>query len=247
MRTRACPGAWLCETSCPLITFCMMTSGRNEELGTLLMELGFTPGPFTEARRGLYLKKLKEKAEDDDARTLALNASTTAAPSLPPSSFIVSRLLSSLNNVSHLASDTAFLFPDRGALFLASRAVLSTQCCEMIPLLYTGGTVTGYCTALSRCGPAITSYCTAITCYGPSVTGSGPSETGYCSVLTRYGSTVTCSCTGITPSVRGYCTREGSSVTGYCTALTSCGPAKTCYSTTITCSGPFVTVLKRYC
>ena len=83
------------------------------------------------------LQKRQKTREDADARTLALNASTTAAPSPPPSSFVVSCLLSSLNKVSHLASDTAFLFPDGGARFLASRAVLSTPCCARSPLLYT--------------------------------------------------------------------------------------------------------------
>ena len=48
---------------------------------------------------------------------------------------VVSGLLQTLNNSSHLASDTAFLFPD-GGIFLASRAILSTQCHNLLPILY---------------------------------------------------------------------------------------------------------------
>ena len=76
--------------------------------------------------------------------SLPVPASLPPLPSSPPlsplpspshSPPVIASLLYSLNNVSHLASDTAFLFPD-GDVFLASRAVLSTQCSEMIPLLY---------------------------------------------------------------------------------------------------------------
>lgn len=55
-------------------------------------------------------------------------------PSLHPL-VVISQLLQSLNSTSHLASDTAFLFPD-GDVFLASRAILSTQCCDLNLLLY---------------------------------------------------------------------------------------------------------------
>lgn len=48
---------------------------------------------------------------------------------------VVDRQLASLNSPSHLASDTVFMFPN-GEVFLASRAILSIQCNEMTPVLY---------------------------------------------------------------------------------------------------------------
>ena len=55
--------------------------------------------------------------------------------SSPASNSVVSQLLQSLNNGGHLASDTAFLFPG-GEVFLASRSILSTQCLDLLPILY---------------------------------------------------------------------------------------------------------------
>lgn len=49
---------------------------------------------------------------------------------------MISQLLLSFNNPSHVASDTAFLFPD-GEVLLTSRSILATQCSKMIPILYT--------------------------------------------------------------------------------------------------------------
>ena len=56
-------------------------------------------------------------------------------PSYSSSNSVISQLLQSLNNVGHLASDTAFLFPG-GEVFLASRAVLAIQCHDLLPILY---------------------------------------------------------------------------------------------------------------
>lgn len=61
--------------------------------------------------------------------------SSLPSPPLSPSSVVISQLLQSLDNCSSPASDTAFIFPE-GDVFLASRAILATQCREMIPLLY---------------------------------------------------------------------------------------------------------------
>lgn len=41
----------------------------------------------------------------------------------------------SFDNCSHIASDTAFLFPG-GEVIVASRAVLAAQCSNLIPILY---------------------------------------------------------------------------------------------------------------
>lgn len=48
---------------------------------------------------------------------------------------VVDLLVSSLNDPAHVASDTVFMFHS-GEVLLASRAVLATQCNELIPLLY---------------------------------------------------------------------------------------------------------------
>ena len=68
---------------------------------------------------------------------LTLSPPPSPLPPLPlsPSSVVTSQLLHSLDSNSHLASDTAFIFPE-GNVFLASRAILSTQCPKMTPLLY---------------------------------------------------------------------------------------------------------------
>ena len=65
--------------------------------------------------------------------TPVVSRDTTLAPPTLPS--VVSQLLVSLDNGGHLACDTAFLFPS-GDVFLASRAVLATQCPDLIPALY---------------------------------------------------------------------------------------------------------------
>ena len=44
-------------------------------------------------------------------------------------------LLQSFDNCSHVGSDTAFLFPS-GEVILASRAILSSQCNNLTPVLY---------------------------------------------------------------------------------------------------------------
>lgn len=48
---------------------------------------------------------------------------------------VMMQLLLSFDNPNHVASDTAFLFPD-GEVLLASRSILATQCNKMIPMLY---------------------------------------------------------------------------------------------------------------
>ena len=48
---------------------------------------------------------------------------------------VLAGLLQSFDNPNHIASDTAFLFPD-GEVLLASRSILATQCNKMIPMLY---------------------------------------------------------------------------------------------------------------
>ena len=41
----------------------------------------------------------------------------------------------SFDNLSHVANDTAFLFPS-GEVMVASRAVLTSQCSKMTSILY---------------------------------------------------------------------------------------------------------------
>lgn len=48
---------------------------------------------------------------------------------------VVELLLMSFDNLSHIANDTAFLFPS-GEVIVASRAILASQCSKMVPLLY---------------------------------------------------------------------------------------------------------------
>ena len=82
-----------------------------------------------------------KKSVSRETGTQHSSSSTTQPSSLPlpqpplSSNSVISQLLQSLNNGGHLASDTAFLFPS-GEVFLASRSILSTQCLDLLPILY---------------------------------------------------------------------------------------------------------------
>lgn len=107
--------------------------GRNSSATKTPLSQSITP-PAAAARR----KVSTPTSRDPGSSTCKLTPSFPSPPLPLPhsnSSLVITQLLHSLNNSSHLASDTAFLFPD-GDVFLASRAVLSTQCSEMTPLLY---------------------------------------------------------------------------------------------------------------
>lgn len=64
---------------------------------------------------------------------------------------VVELLLMSFDNLSHVANDTAFLFPS-GEVIVASRAILTSQCSKMAPMLYKnqGSAIAHVCT-LSAC------------------------------------------------------------------------------------------------
>ena len=55
-----------------------------------------------------------------------------------PSTVVVDQLCMTLNNPSHVASDTVLTFAD-GTVYVVCRAVIASQCSELIPFLYMTG------------------------------------------------------------------------------------------------------------